>query len=167
MALRRTRPNRILIPAGIACLVFALTTWAADPAWARSAGLDVWNVGRLENDLRHNQAEYLKLEARHELMLRQFEQNDLLVRDVFAGRRPLAEAAEVLWEANQEMPGFVAVLQVRYRGPSTTAKAAHNILERIAMGLDFPADRKAREFARLRAEYTAAFGIPAPECWQK
>jgi hypothetical protein len=162
MATRRFRPNRIVTVAAIALALFALSTWAADPAWARSAGLDVWNVGRLEDELRHNRDEYLRLEVKHAAMLRQFEANDILLRDVFDGRRPLTEAADVLWETNQDMPGFVTVIHMNFRGPNTQARVAHNILDRLALDRDLPAGRKAAEMNRLRAEYVAAYGAPPP-----
>lgn len=165
MALRRIRPTNILPAAGLAAVAFGLATWAADPAWARSAGLDVWNVGRLEDELRKSRAEYLDLEARHVAMREQFEANDQLVRDVYAGRRRLADAAAVLWETNQDMPGFVAVVTAYFRGPTDTAKSAHNILNRIEIDTDLPAGEKARALARLRSEYAAAFGAPAPTLW--
>jgi hypothetical protein len=163
MATRRIRPSRILIVTGIALAIFALSTWATDPVWARSAGLDVWNVGRLEDELRNCRDENRRLELKHATMTRQFEANEILVHEVFDGRRPLAEAAEVLWESNQDMPGFVAVIHINFRGPTTLAKVAHNILERIALNREIPVGRRAAELTRLRAEYATTYGVSAPE----
>jgi hypothetical protein len=163
MPMARIRPNRVPAAAGTAAAIFVLTTWAGDPAWARAAGLDVWNVGRLEDQLRASRAEAVRLENQEAAYLHQYEVNRLLVLDVAAGRRPLAEAADALWGMNKDRPGYAYNLDRNFRGPTVQARAAHHILYRIAMEDDLPPAEKAAALARLRPAYAAAFGAPAPD----
>jgi hypothetical protein len=158
----RVRPTRILTAAGMAAAIFCLTTWASDPAWARAAGLDVWNVGRLEDQLRACHAEAVRLENQEAAFMHQFETNRLLILDVAAGRRPLAEAAGDLWAMNRDRVGYAYNLDRNFRGPTPQARAAHHILYRIAIEHDLAPAEKAAALARLRPDYAAEFGVPAP-----
>jgi hypothetical protein len=158
----RLRPPKI-VTAAAAVLVLALVCRAADPDWARAAGLDVWNIDREEEDLRQQGAEAARLRAWQGALEQRYELNRLLVRDVAAGRRPLAAAAEELWQGNQGMPGFRDVLERRFVGPTPVARAAHNLLVRVRHDAGLPKDAKAAALVRLRAEYAAAFGVPLPE----
>jgi hypothetical protein len=162
MPMARIRPNRVPAAAGTAAAIFFLTTWASDPAWARAAGLDVWNVGRLEGQLRASRVEAVRLENREAAFQHQYELNRLLVLDVAAGRRPLAAAAADLWAMNKDRPGYAYNMDRTFRGPTVQAKAAHHILYRIALENDLTPAEKAAALARLRPEYAAAFGVPAP-----
>lgn len=155
------RPPRGLTAAGMAAAVFGLTTWAADPTWAKDAGLDVWNVGRLEDQLRACRAEAARLETQEATLAYLIELNRLIVRDVADGR-PLAGAARQLWQANKDRPGFAFALATYFRGPTAEARAADHLVMRVGLDVPLPPAAKARVLVRLRAEYAAAYGVPAP-----
>jgi len=156
--MHRVRPKTVLTAALAATVAVGLAVWAADPAWAREAGLDVWNVGRLEDELREHGEESARLEAAQMSQERRFELNDLLVREVYEGRRPLDRAAAELMRVNRESPGFVTVVDRYYKGPTMIAKVADNLMHRIERDDRYPKGRKAEVMARLRAEYAAAYG---------
>lgn len=160
--MRRVRPTITLTAAGVGFVALVLTTWAADPVWARAAGLDVWNVGRLEDELRRYRADENRLQAEFEVHQHRFAVNDLLAQEVIDGRRPLAAAADLYWQLNQETPGFATSVRFYYRGPTLSAKVAQNLLLRAERQGRFEPGRKAEVLARLRAEYAAAYGEPVP-----
>src|SRR5688572_11402667 len=107
MATRRVRPTRVLTAAGMAVAIGSLATWATDPAWAHAAGLDVWNVGRLEDQLRQCHADAARLEMRHAVLDHQIEATRLLIGEAAAGRVPLAAAAAEVLRANKDRPGYL------------------------------------------------------------
>ena len=68
-----------------------------------------------------------------------------------------------MWVLNRDRPGYAYNLDRNFRGPTTQAKAAHHILHRIALNHELTPAEKAAALARLRPDYAAAFGVPAPD----
>ncbi len=144
--------------------VIAMLGWVvADPVLAEAAGLDVWNVGRLEDELRETNVAGDKLTAIHVANQSQYQLNQAILFDVIGGKRKLAIAAEQLWKMNQQSPGYTYVIPARRKGPTIIAKVAHNIMYSASQELrDNPVQQR-ELVVRLRAEYEAAYGVPAPE----
>ncbi len=153
-----------LFSAAIAVTFFGILSWfAIDSATAEAAGMDVWNIGRLEVELRDTNARGDRLNAEQATNQAQIEVNQSILYDVINGKRKLAEAAGQLWKMNLHSPGYTDVIPKSRRGPTILAKVAHNIIVRAAQELyEKPTGRRAL-IARLRAEYEMAFGVIAPE----
>ena len=153
-----------LISAAVAVTFFIILSWFAfDPTSAEAAGMDVWNIGRLEVELRESNARGSRLNAEHATNQAQIEVNQSILYDVINGKRTLAEAANQLWKMNQDSPGYTDFIPKARRGPTMLAKVAHNIIVRASQELhEKPTGRRAL-IARLRAEYVVAFGVNAPE----
>lgn len=158
----RIRFVRVLSVA-VPVAVIAILGWVvADPVLAEAAGLDVWNVGRLEDELRETNTAGDKLTAIHAANQSQYQLNQAILFDVIDGKRKLAVAAEQLWKMNHLLPSYVYVIPARRKGPTIIAKVAHNIMCSASQELrGKPVEQRAM-IARLRAEYEAAFGASAP-----
>lgn len=158
----RIRFVRVLSVA-VPVAVVAMLGWVvADPVLAEAAGLDVWNVGRLEDELRETNTAGDKLTAIHAANQSQYQLNQAILFDVIAGKRKLAVAAEQLWKMNHLLPSYVYVIPARCKGPTIIAKVAHNIMCSASQELHHTPDEQRAMIARLRAEYEAAFGASAP-----
>ncbi len=153
-----------LFSATVAVTFFTILCWfAIDRASAEFAGMDVWNIGRLEVELRDTNAKGNQLNAEHATSQAQIEVNQSILYDVIDGKWKLAAAANQLWKMNLLSPGYSDVIPKSRQGPTILAKVAHNIIVRAAQELyEKPTGRRAL-IARLRAEYEAAFGVSAPE----
>ena len=152
-----------LFSAARAVIFFGILSWfAIDSAAAEAAGMDVWNIGRLEVELRDTNARGDRLNAEQATNQAQIEVNQSILYDVINGKRKLVEAANQLWIMNQDSPGYADVIPKSRRGPTILAKVAHNIIVRASQELRHTPDEQRATIARLRAEYEAAFGASAP-----
>lgn len=158
----RIRFVRVLSVA-VPVAVIAMLGWVvADPVLAEAAGIDVWNVGRLEDELRETNVAGDKLTAIHAANQSQYQLNQAILFDVIAGKRKLAVAAEQLWKMNQQSPGYTFVIPTRRKGPTIIAKVAHNIMYSASLELRHCPVEQRTTIARLQAEYEAAYGASAP-----
>lgn len=152
------RPPRVF---GAATAGFALTFGilaAADPAWAGVVGVDVWNVGELEMELKRSEVRKTGLDHQMEVMDQAFTLNRLLTEELAAGERPLAEAADLFAAANREVAGTETMLEFEYPGGTPRGRIARYLIDRAERS----AGAKPAAVARLRAEYASAFpGEPA------
>lgn len=140
----------------------AVWAWATDAGWAKAAGLDVWNTAR-PMDPHLTQEERARALADGFVDVRTRSQlNEQLTREVASGGRPLAEAAQVFWDLNRDAPGFAAWLERAFTGPTPVARTAQLLVHRVGEQAGVSADERARSLARLREEYAATFGRPAP-----
>ncbi len=141
---------------------FMVSLVLCDPKLAEATGLDVWNVGRLEDQLRAANVTGDQLILQQEANLSQFQMNRAIIHDVVNGKRKLHIAAEQLWKMNQHTHGYIYVIPFTRSGPTIIAKVAHNIIAiLVAELMPYPIQKEAT-IARLRAEYEATYGVPAP-----
>jgi hypothetical protein len=161
MARIRIRPARVVSTALATTAAWCVAFVVADPAFARSAGIDVWNIGTLESELRAADHGRVFLETKHIALQHIYQTNDALVQDLIEARVSLRDAAEQLMIVNRPVSGFAETLRLSYHGPNMTAKAADNLMHRVARYTDLADSRKAEALARLRLEYAAEYGVPA------
>ena len=101
----RIRFVRVLSVA-VPVAVIAMLGWVvADPVLAEAAGIDVWNVGRLEDELREANVAGDQLTKVNNDNQSQYQMNQAILFDVINGKRKLAVAAEQLWKMNQQSSG--------------------------------------------------------------
>jgi hypothetical protein len=153
------RSRSALTPAApaAAALALGLSAWAADPVWVRVAGLDAWNIGRLEDELRACAAENDRLDREWEESAVRSAANWELIRAVADGRRPLGAAAADALRLNAGNPGFLATLDFAHPAPTREAQAALNLIARVATLPELYEPAKSLALTRLRAEYAAEY----------
>jgi len=143
--------------------VIAILGWVVvDPVLAEAAGIDVWNVGRLEDELRDANRKGDQLSTLNQTLQSQYQVNQAIVYDVINGKRKLTVAAEQLWKMNHQSSGYAYVITSIRKGPTIIAKVAHNIMCNATQELSQNPVQQRELVARLRAEYEAAYGVPAP-----
>ncbi len=133
-----------------------------DSQMVEAAGLDVWNVGRLEDQLRAANVTSERLIVQQDANQSQFQLNRTIVYDVINGKRKLHDAAEQLWKMNGHTHGYMYVIPTTRSGPTIIAKVAHNIIALIVTELQQNPIQRIATIHRLRAEYEATYGVPAP-----
>src|SRR5437899_2160387 len=110
---RRTGMTTVAVLVGIVLVLVAV--FAAAPAWARGAGLDVWNLGSAKADQAAAADRRNELEDQHDRLWQQVSAGDLVVDRLIEGKVGLAEAVEELAQINADRPGFVVGLRCHHR----------------------------------------------------
>ena len=87
--------------------------------------------------------------------------NRTVVREVADGRLPLADGAALLWQSNRDERGYVTCLERSFAAPTAEARAARNLIFRVAVELRDDPPRRGPTIARLEAEYARVYG-PSP-----
>jgi|GEM_PF-5102274 len=152
-----------VISVAVPIAVIAILGWVVvDPVLAEAAGIDVWNVGRLEDELRDANRKGDQLSTLNQTLQSQYQVNQAIVYDVINGKRKLTVAAEQLWKMNHQSSGYAYVITSIRKGPTIIAKVAHNIMCNATQELSQNPVQQRELVARLRAEYEAAYGVPAP-----
>lgn len=153
-----------VISVAVPIAIVAMLGWVVvDPVLAEAAGIDVWNVGRLEDELRDANIAGDQLTKINNANQSQYQMNFAILYDVINGKRKLSVAAEQLWKMNQQSSGYSYVIPSIRKGPTIVAKVAHNVMYNASQELRQNPVQQREVVARLRAEYEAAYGVPAPE----
>lgn len=105
-----------------------LAAGVAHPTWAKSAGVDVWNVPALEEQMRASAGESDRLEAAEEEVHRRIAVKEALVAELLAGRSTLAEVTARFTELNATRPDFVATIRQAFPGVSDHEAATRNVI---------------------------------------
>lgn len=132
-------------PFAVLAAVLLVVPWAA----ARLAGRPEPPAERIEDRFE---------EARQRAAV-----NELLTRDLVAGRRPLAGTAELMWELNRDAPGYKSELTRWRTAPTPVARTARLLMHRVERMPALSEAERAVAVDRLGAEYEAAFGPPPPD----
>ncbi len=141
-----TRPRLLTV-------LLALPVFAAGivhPTWAKSAGIDVWNVPALRDEMRTSADECERLEVAEHEVQRRIALKESLVLELIAGRATLAEVTAHFSELNASRPNYVAAIRESFPGDTDEEKAARNVIA-YALARTSAADRDAVA-CRLDAE---------------
>lgn len=141
-------------PRCLTAAAFALagvTTFAVAPSWAESAGLDVWNLPKLERDVEVTVAQNKQLAVQDGDIQQRIAIKEVLVADLIAGRVSLAEVTAEFMALNQSRPEYMALIRDEFPGETDELKVAHNVINYARHRLTDRADR-ARVLGRLEAE---------------
>lgn len=156
---RKLRVVSVAVPT--AFLILAGTAWA-DPLLAESMGLDVWQIGRLEDDLKRTQRDHAKLDLELQEVQELTVLNEATLHDVIEGRVELSAAAKQKWEANKHRPAVRDHLDRSRTGATFEEKTAHDLYVRVVRDYQRRPDYTA-VCDRLRQEYVAAYhAVPDP-----
>ena len=128
--------------------------FAASPAWARSVGLDVWNVSALARQQREAVERRAELTAAQAEISQRIGLKEAVVGELVAGRTTLADATAEFLALNESHPEYVAMIRDSYPGSTDEERTARNVIGYAVMRADNPVeyDRLSR---RLDAELQA------------
>jgi hypothetical protein len=137
----------------IMAVVFVLAC-AIAPTWAKSAGLDVWNLPSLNDSVKEADAKSTVLMETQEQMRNEREFGDHLVTRLIDGTVTLAEASAEMEPIMQKRPGFDVVCRLDYRVTTSRQGAAKCLINRVNAVMNGDSRWPAIS-ARLEAEFAA------------
>jgi hypothetical protein len=109
-------------------LVVGVSVLAVHPTWARSIGVDVWNLPTLKEQVRESAAEGDRLSSEDDEVLRRIAIKEGIISDLLTGRSTLAEATDRFTELNAARPEYVEALRDTYPGATDQEKFARNVI---------------------------------------
>jgi hypothetical protein len=161
--LNRPTVRRLLfVPAVLAGVV--AVAFAANPAWARSAGLDVWNAAELAREKEEVIEQGRELAAVDDEICRRIAVKEAVVRDVIDGRTTLADATAQFMALNEPYPANLRMIRETYPGSTDEEKTARNVICYTLGRVDDP-DERDWVAHRLQEELQAVIAgrVPAAE----
>jgi len=132
------------------CLVVGVSALAVHPTWARSIGVDVWNLPELKEQFHASAAEGDRLTSEDDEVLRRIAIKEAIISDLVAGRSTLAETTERFTELNAGRPEYVEALRDTFPGATDQEKFARNVISFALCRA--PRDERAALSSRLEAE---------------
>lgn len=147
--IRRAVARRCLVVAVVVVPFVSLTV--ANPSWAKSAGLDVWNVESAERELAAANRAQEQLAADDVTILNRITAKESLTDEVIASRLSLADAAAQFLALSSDSPIYLAYLRDTYPDGTDDERAARNVIEYASQRVANPTERDALT-RRLTAE---------------
>jgi hypothetical protein len=129
---------------------------AAKPAWATAAGIDVWNVSRLEQQIAACERQQDQLEVTKTTIHNRIAAKEALVAELIGGRLSLADTVEEFLALNAALPAATERIRADYPGDSDEESTARNVID-YALRRVPAADRPALS-RRLAAELADLVG---------
>jgi hypothetical protein len=147
----------VLFPA-LAVILVAGFVRVAEPGWTERAGLDVWNLPALREELRSNDERWADLDQQTHRLRREIDLSLAVASQLIDGTATLEAAVGELEPVLATRPGFELVW--RNPGSPCYAPTFRKAVGRYAIGkasdlLDGDASRWPQVSARLAAEYAA------------
>lgn len=138
-----------------------LGLFAAHPTWAKSLGLDVWDVPTMGEELRAGAEADRKLSDQSTEVRRRIVVKDAIIADLLARRITLVEATEQFTALNASRPEYLEIIRLAYPGETDQEKFARNVIAFAHMRA--APDRRADLDARLERELQDMTGALAAE----
>ena len=147
--IRRAAARRCLVLAGIVVPFVSLAV--ANPSWAKSVGIDVWNVPGLEEELAAADRDRVRLAGFDVTLMNRIAAKEAIIGELIAGRATLADAASQFLSLNAERPDLLEMIRSAYPNRTDEERAALNVIDYVAQRV---ADPVAREeiVSRLAAD---------------
>jgi len=141
-------------------MLIPIAAFVATSEWGTSIVFTACEPQTLHDDYRKELELAKQLEASDEEVLRRIEVQEMLVRQLIAGRVSLAEVTNQLLMMHQNHPACMAAIRAEFPGNSDEEKFARKVIgcAVIEVSLSNP-DRKAEVLARLESEF-ACFVAP-------
>ena len=128
-----------------------LSLAVANPTWAKTAGLDVWNITSAERDLADATRTHRQLAADDITVLNRITAKEALTDEVIAGRVTLADAAAQFLALSSDAPLYLTYLLDTYPHAADDERVALNVIDYATQRVEDPAERDALA-CRLLAE---------------
>ncbi|CAN5255806.1 hypothetical protein BH11PLA2_BH11PLA2_10980 [soil metagenome] len=114
---------------GLIVLGVMMMAVAVAPAnWTARAGLDVWNVPKLQEEIAANERFSREMDVESEIITHRIQVKDTLVKELIAGRATLAVVADQFQTLNNDDPEIKFQLQKHYRLKDERIVSALNVL---------------------------------------
>ena len=123
----------------------------ANPSWAKSAGIDVWNAPEAERELADATRVQERLTAADVPIVNRIAAKEVLVEELIRGRLTLAETTAHFRILNAGAPQFAEFLRENYPDGTDEERAAQNVIDYAAHRVADPAERETVT-CRLTAE---------------
>jgi hypothetical protein len=146
---------------GVAVAVI-LTSLAA-PKWTQAAGLDVWNLPTLQNQLETSARNDFAMNAEIEDNRNRLAMKTQLIDELVAQRTSLKEVTDQFLVLNQNRQSTTFAIRASYSGATIEEKTARNVIAVAEMRLTGSFIEKAKLLARLTGELREITGGPAAE----
>jgi hypothetical protein len=134
-------------------LIGLLATAAANPAWATTIGVDLWNLPDLHEDVRTASDQNQELDTEYMEANQRIQVKEEMISSLIAGRSSLAEVATQFTVINEGYENHMIVIRQLYPGATDQEKMLWNVLDyafhRMAR---LPAWHRLAVMARLQAE---------------
>jgi hypothetical protein len=136
-------------------LVLAIPVAAiANPTWAASVGLDVWNVPALQEQNAVADERNRNLEDANQELHSRIDVKEGLIRNLIAGRTTLAAVRDQFLILDQDRPDYMFVIRQNKPGATDEEAMTHNVIGYTLIRLDgLSALEKLAVIARLDAEF--------------
>lgn len=148
----------MLIPPVIATVVVG--AFAANPAWARAAGLDVWNASELARQHREAVERHQELGAVDAEICRRIGIKESIATSVADGEMTLADATAQFHALNRARPEYMQVIRDNFPGATDEESTARNVIDYTLGRVTDPTERD-RLDRRLHAELRTLLRSPA------
>lgn len=132
--LRRAAVRRCLAVAFVG-VAFA-TLAVANPSWAKTAGIDVWNMTEAERELANANLAREQLTAEDVTILNRITAKEALVDEVIAGRLPLADAAAQFLALSADSATYLAYVRQSYPTGTDEVRVARNVIEYVTQRVE-------------------------------
>jgi len=131
----------------------AVVVLAVNPMWATAAGLDVWNVPALQQEIAQAKEQDKVLTARDEEIQCNILAKEHLVRELIAGRSTLADTAAAFLTLTRCNPETLTAVRVNYPGSTDEECFARNVMHFVLCRLPGESeDQQVQVRTRLEAE---------------
>ena len=128
--IRRAAVRRCLVLAVIVVPFASLVV--ANPSWAKSVGLDVWNVPELEEELAAAARDRERMDGVNTTLLNRIAAKEAVIAELIAGRATLAEATSEFLSLNADRPEHLQMMRSAYPNRTDEERAALNVIDYVA-----------------------------------
>jgi hypothetical protein len=151
--LRRTGTTSVAVLAGLIATLGVAHT--AAPEWVRRAGLDLWNMTEISEELRETNQESVRLQDEAERLRESIEAAGYITTRLIARELSLAEATSLLEPLLEQRHGFKAIADPSHPAPTFRKSVARSLIDRVRRALHADPRRLASLEAQLEDEYVA------------
>jgi hypothetical protein len=139
---------RYFVPLALGIAVVVL---AVNPVWATAAGLDVWNVPALQQEIAQASEHAKVLAARDEVIQCNILAKEHLIRELIAGRSTLADTSAAFLTLTRCSPETMDIVRVNYPGSTDEERFARNVMHFVRCRLPGGSENQ-QVCTRLEAE---------------
>jgi hypothetical protein len=146
---------------GVAVTV-VLTSLIA-PKWTQAAGLDVWKLPELQNQLETAAKNEVVLNAEFQDNRTRMAVKRQLIDELLAERATLKEVAAQFLSVNQSNESCIVAIRASYKGATDEEKTARNVIAHAVMQMSGSFTERAEVMARLSLELRKLTRDPVAE----
>jgi hypothetical protein len=160
-SVRRVGKTSVATMFGVAATV--LLTSLIAPKWTQAAGLDVWNLPTLQNQLETSVQNDRDMNAEIENNRNRLSLKTRLIDDLLAQRTSLKEVTAQFLIINQARQSTAFAIRKAYEGATDEEKTARNVISLASLRMSGSFTKRAEVLSRLTSELREFTGDLAAE----